>query len=330
MLDLAARAFLGVQHGASGLQGLAKARFSPVRGPPLIRSSTGTLAPTPVDRYWGRHTVCSRYFSTPSESIDYLEWRFAEYPLFRDFMGLYGVGDDRVVLDYGCGPGSDVLGFALHGRARRVIGMDVSRKALDRARWRCALHGIGAPKVRLVEIRDGDARIPLRDGTVDHVHCGGVLHHTSNPEAILEEFARVLRPGGTARIMVYNRDSVFFHLLVAYEAMIRDARYAELSVEAAFARSTDGGECPLARCYRAPRFLEVCRDSGFSDCAYAGGYPARAELEALWRRRGDALAEPRLGAEHKEFLQALSPDSQGLPLFEGKHAGVGGVYRLRR
>ena len=47
-----------------------------------------------------------------------------------------------------------------------------------------------------------------------------MLHHTSHPDAIIAELARVLRPGGTATIMVYNRDSVWFHLYTAYERMI--------------------------------------------------------------------------------------------------------------
>ncbi len=43
---------------------------------------------------------------------------------------------------YGCGPGNDLVGFLLWGHARQVIGIDISRKALELARRRLALHRI--------------------------------------------------------------------------------------------------------------------------------------------------------------------------------------------
>ena len=60
---------------------------------------------TAVDRYWTGHTVNSRPFATAKASADYLEWRFAEYPLFRELSGLWGDHAGETVLDYGCGPG---------------------------------------------------------------------------------------------------------------------------------------------------------------------------------------------------------------------------------
>ena len=94
---------------------------------------------TSVDRYWSSHTVNSTPFRSASASEKYLEWRFAEYPLFREFMGLWGDHTGHVVLDYGCGPGNDVTGFLLYSGADRVVGVDVSKKALELARARIEL-----------------------------------------------------------------------------------------------------------------------------------------------------------------------------------------------
>ena len=284
---------------------------------------------TAVERYWNRHTVKSHRFRTAKESEDYLEWRFAEYPLFREFTGLWGDHDGEVVLDYGCGPGNDVTGLAVHTDAKRVVGLDVSATALDLAARRLALHGVEEGRVELARVSDGVPSIPLDDDSVDHVVCLGVLHHTSDPTLILREFARVLRADGTASVMVYNRQSVWFHLYTAYERMLIEGAFPGLEVEEAFARNTDGPECPISRCYYAEDFLSLCREAGF-DAEYLGGYLSRHELRCLERSWAPAIADARLGSEHRDFLRALTFDLKGYPLFQGSHAGIGGSYRLTR
>src|SRR5437016_1773300 len=101
-----------------------RARLAERLGPPLVGAAVrvgvlarpGPLAPIrtiegdrgEVDRYWTAHTVNSTPFLTPKQSLRYLEGRFAEYPLFREFSGLYGAHVGEVVVDYGCGPGNDL------------------------------------------------------------------------------------------------------------------------------------------------------------------------------------------------------------------------------
>jgi SAM-dependent methyltransferase len=282
---------------------------------------------TAVDQYWGRHTVRAKRFRSRRASERYLEWRFDQYPLFREFSGLWGAHDGEVILDYGCGPGNDLTGLAVHTGARKIIGFDVSQTALDIAAQRLELHGV-RDRVELLRGGDDTPAIPLEDDSVDHVNCLGVLHHTSHPEAIVAELARVLRPGGTATIMVYNRDSVWFHLFVAYERMIVENAFPDDDVHEAFRRSTDGPECPISRSYPPEDFAALCGDAGFA-VDYAGGYLSKHELKVLDRSWAKALAEPRLDAEHRDFLRALTFDFAGRPMHAGRHAGIGGTYRLR-
>ena len=205
-----------------------------------------------MDRYWNRHVIRKEPFGSPEESAEYLEWRFGEYPLFREFSGLWGDHDGEIVLDYGCGPGNDVVGFLIHTGARRVIGIDVSPSALELTRQRIALHEVDPDRFELIQASDDrDSQIPLGDGSVDFFQSQGVLHHTSDPLAILRELRRVSKPGGRARVMVYNRDSLWLHLYTAYEIMILQGRYGDLTVEEAFEHTTDGPDCPIARCYSA-------------------------------------------------------------------------------
>ena len=288
-----------------------------------------TRRATPVERYWGHHTVRAIKFKSPAESKQYLEWRFDQYPLFRELMDLWGCHDDETVLDYGCGPGNDVAGFLLETRARYVYGADISNKALSRAEARLAVHRIDPKRYGLFQVSDAEPGVPLADGSVDYVHCGGVLQHVTAPERVLHELARTLRPGGSGRIMVYNRDSLYFHLYTAYERRILKGLFAGLTAEQAFARNTDGPKCPIARAFRPSDFGRLARSAGL-EIEFLGGYFSRVELD-LWRRlRADALSDPRLGGEHREFLLQISDAGDGYPRFNGHYAGVGGVYAIRR
>lgn len=283
---------------------------------------------TDVDRYWSSHTVRSEPFRSAEESLAYLEYRFEAYPLFREFMGLWGDHDGETILDYGCGPGNDLVGFVVYARPKRVIGIDVSQKALRLAERRLSLHGVDPERVTLVRGSDSTAKLALPPASVDYVHCAGVLQHTSDPVAIMREFRRVLTPDGRACVMVYNRDSVWFHLYTAYVRMVLEGAFAGLSVEQAFARNTDGPDCPIARCYRPDEFGAAAANAGF-DARFRGGYLSRDELGWLAQRLEAALASRSLAREHKDFLRELEQDADGLPLFRGHHAGVGGVYELR-
>ncbi len=294
---------------------------------PAVRVAA-SAPPTASEAYWREHTVNSTPFRSARDSERYLEWRFAEYPCFRELMELWGDHDGETILDYGCGPGDDLVGFLLYTGARRVIGVDVSPRALELARHRIGLHRVDLDRVELVRASDAEPSIPLADASVDFVNCGGVLHHTSHPEALLAELARVLRPGARANVMVYNRDSVYFHLHVAYVRMLLEDAFPRLSAEEAFARSTDGEECPISRCYRPAEFLALCEAAGLRG-EFAGGYLSRWDLGAL-SHLDRALADERLAAEHEDFLRALQLDEQGRPFLDGRPAGIGGTYRLTR
>jgi ubiquinone/menaquinone biosynthesis C-methylase UbiE len=297
---------------------------------PPIRHCQPAESQTRVDSFWSIYTVVSRRLAvvkTAYQDKKYLQWRFSEYPLFKDFMGLWGKHDGQVILDYGCGPGNDLVGFLVYTEARKVIGIDISEKALRFASKRLALHRIDPDRVDLIHVSDSTAVLPIEDKTVDYIYCEGVLHHTTHPGAILREFRRVLKPGSQACIMVYNCDSTYLHLYVAYDQMILQNKYSGLNICDAFAKTTDTEACPIARCYRAHDFISICKDAGFS-AEYVGGYLSVLELDLLKQYRQSAAQDKRLGEEHKEFLRNLAFDEKGYPKYQGKHAGIGGVYRL--
>jgi SAM-dependent methyltransferase len=106
----------------------------------------------------------------------------------------------RDVLDVGCGAGLDLVRFARAGAF--VHGVELSTGALSLAR-----QNVTAAKVRAVLIQADGARLPYRDESFDLVFCHGVLPFARDAAAMVEEAWRVLRRGGAAILMVYNRYS---------------------------------------------------------------------------------------------------------------------------
>jgi hypothetical protein len=63
---------------------------------------------------------------------------------------------------------------------------------------------------------------------------------------------------------------------------------------------------------------------------FKGGYVSIMELDWLKKFGEGALKEPRLAEEHRQFISELQLDGNGLPMWRGKYAGIGGVYTIRK
>jgi ubiquinone/menaquinone biosynthesis C-methylase UbiE len=60
----------------------------------------------------------------------------------------------------------------------------------------------------------GDAEnLPFDDAQFDIFYSWGVLHHTPDTEKALRQAWRVLKPGGTLKLMLYHYPSVFAYLV---------------------------------------------------------------------------------------------------------------------
>ena len=84
-----------------------------------------------VNEFWNTYTVNSNIFGSIEEHNAYLQCRFDKYPLYKEMMELYGSHEEDVVLEYGSGPGDDLIGFITEGKSKKTIGVDISQKALN-------------------------------------------------------------------------------------------------------------------------------------------------------------------------------------------------------
>ncbi len=94
------------------------------------------------------------------------------------------------ILEVGVGTG---LSLSSYNRRNRIVGIDISEPMLDKARERVRRHDLS----HVEAIRVGDAeQLDFADASFDVVVAQYVVTAVPNPERTLDEFVRVVRPGG--------------------------------------------------------------------------------------------------------------------------------------
>jgi arsenite methyltransferase len=103
----------------------------------------------------------------------------------------------QVVLDLGCGAGTDVLIAAqMTGPTGRVIGVDMTPAMLEQARASAVQMGL-----QNVELHESLIEsLPIEHTSVDVVISNGVIDLVPDKEAVFDEIDRVLRPGGRLQV----------------------------------------------------------------------------------------------------------------------------------
>lgn len=103
----------------------------------------------------------------------------------------------KLVLDAGCGSGR-FSEIAL-GLGARLIAIDFS-SAVD-----AAIENLNSENLLIAQ---GDlAILPISDESFDFIYCIGVLQHTRNPERIVAELLRCLKPDGEITLTFYENSS---------------------------------------------------------------------------------------------------------------------------
>ena len=96
-----------------------------------------------------------------------------------------------VLLDAGCGQGKSFRLLRDAFQPRHIIGLDADPHSLELSRAEAAREGIDAELI----VSDC-AQMPVPDASVDIVFCHQTFHHLVEQERALDEFWRVLKPGG--------------------------------------------------------------------------------------------------------------------------------------
>lgn len=219
---------------------------------------------------------------------------YPEHAIAQEFDSLPA---NSLVLEYGCGGGSDALSFLRRGH--RVVAVDINPNNIastgarirdtdalgyheryatwlllksDEIQPLASAMGEGetgmpaaSPTVNDVasrEVLDLALDGSLKDGNLfDVASSHGVLHHIPQPLVgrVVAEVFRLLKPGGRFYAMLYTPQLERSHAGAMNDLM---KKYA-LSPEEAFGWCTDGEGCPWAEAYSDSKARALFEGAGF-------------------------------------------------------------------
>jgi SAM-dependent methyltransferase len=154
-----------------------------------------------VAEYWNEHihdlAIVTEPVGTSGFFSELEAYRFEKLrylPKVVNFDAYQG----KSLLEVGCGVGIDLKCFARAGAV--ATGVDLSQTSIDLAQRNFAQSDLTAD----LHVMNGEA-LEFADSSFDVVYAHGVLQYTANAPKMIAELHRVLRPGGEAIIMVYNK-----------------------------------------------------------------------------------------------------------------------------
>ena len=180
----------------------------------------------------------------------YAPWKRIPFDTMIDFDSLAS----KRVLEIGVGNGSHALLLAQH--AKEFVGIDLTEYAVKSTKRR--METFGVRNARILQMSAESLEFP--DNCFDVVWSWGVIHHTADTSAALREIYRVLKPGGSATIMVYYRS--FWGTYVAagfFLGVLKGYWLKEKSLHRIVQRTTDGA---IARFYGLSEWGKMVADAG--------------------------------------------------------------------
>jgi SAM-dependent methyltransferase len=161
----------------------------------------------------------SYYFGHPEWAKTYFEACHRHEAFKERWIAATEGWDNKIVVDIGCGPGN--LYAAIGGQPKTLIGVDVSRGALEMAK-----------KIGYVPILADAQNLPFIPCFADIVAVNATLHHCDDMSKALAEAASLVRSGG---LLIIDHDpqitawdykglTKFFYKfrLLIYQAFLRN------------------------------------------------------------------------------------------------------------
>ncbi|MCX5724489.1 MAG: class I SAM-dependent methyltransferase [Nitrospirae bacterium] len=235
-----------------------------------------------VRDFWNEASCGERLLLEALDKSGYVAQLYKRYelePFIEPFAG-FDASRDLDVLEIGVGLGADHQRFAQAGA--RLTGIDLTERAVAHTGRRFELLGLKS------DLRVADAEsLPFADESFDLVYSWGVLHHAPDTAKAIDEVWRVLRRGGTAKMMIYHT-----HSLVGYMLWLRYGLLAGKpwrSLRDIYAQHL---ESPGTKAYTEAEAREMC--TRFTRCEMA---PVLTH--------GDLL-ESEAGQRHRGWLLSLA------------------------
>lgn len=165
-----------------------------------------------VHDFWNKASCGENLYLQESDSEGYeaqARKRYELEPYIMKFAS-FDTAKAKRVLEIGVGLGADHQRFAQAGAD--LYGIDLTERAVQHTLRRLTTFGLSS------RLAMGDAeQLDFSPEHFDIIYSWGVLHHSPHTHEAIAEVWRVLKKGGTARVMIYHKWSlVGFMLWIRY------------------------------------------------------------------------------------------------------------------
>jgi ubiquinone/menaquinone biosynthesis C-methylase UbiE len=158
------------------------------------------------------------------------------YPYLRRYLSERLDGEETLEIGLGYG----TLSSELIALGADYHGADIAQGPVEMTKHRLRLAGVDAPEDRVVQA--SALELPHPAERFDRVYTIGCLHHTGDIPRAVNEVHRVLRPGGTAVVMLYNSRSFRQLVKVGLPGLLR--RRSREEVAALYDTNLAGAAAP--------------------------------------------------------------------------------------
>lgn len=197
------------------------------------------------------------------------------------------------IVDVGCGGGFLSNGLALAGH--QVTGVDLSSASLEVAR--------NHDQTMSVKYEVADAfKLPYPDGSFDALTAMDFLEHIENPQEVIKEFSRVLRPHGLFFFHTFNRN------ILSWLVVIKLLEW--------FVKNTPKNMHVLRLFIRPDELKKYCLDSGMEVVAMTGIRPVLSSIDWEMIRTGIVSKEMEFKLTRGTLLSYL-----GMAIKKGAPSG---------
>ena len=120
-----------------------------------------------------------------------------------ELIEIAGGGGGMTCADVGCGPGFFTLRIAANVvPGGRVFGVDDSQEMLDKLTSRARENDL---EHEVVPVLADAASTGLDKGSIDIVFCSFLYHEVADRHALIQEFVRILKPGGAMTVVDWRK-----------------------------------------------------------------------------------------------------------------------------
>lgn len=103
----------------------------------------------------------------------------------------------EVIMDYGCSMGNFLK--LNQKKYSKGIGVDISTKAIKKAE-----NNLPTKKHEFLKGNTDEERLKIKNNSIDTINCSDTIEHVFDPERMIKEFHRILKPGGIVIIITPN------------------------------------------------------------------------------------------------------------------------------